>query len=198
MLPQRRVVLLTGNRDAERCPEHVGADADLLGEETPVPLLVDERLADVEENGSQSHDSTSCRSAAVVIFRSRTSPSTTRIRPPPASTSDAQSVASIGLEPRYAARSAAAVNACGVCTVTRPAAVDGLDDEPALDPLHRVGEREDGHDPVDALCERTEHTLDDRVVDERAGGVVDDHDERHHPAPLSVQRAPTRRASPRR
>ena len=42
-----------------------------LGQQPPPALLVDEGLADVEEDGFQSHDSTSARSAAVVIFSSR-------------------------------------------------------------------------------------------------------------------------------
>ena len=78
----------------------VRLQARALGEHAPPALLVDEGLADVEEDGLQSHDSTSARSAAVVTFSSRRSPSTTRILPPRASTSDAQSEASIGSVPR--------------------------------------------------------------------------------------------------
>ena len=66
----------------------------------PDPLLVDERLADVEEDGTDSQAApaarrrdTSSRSSAVVTLARRGSPSTTAIRPPDRSTSDAQSVA---------------------------------------------------------------------------------------------------------
>src|SRR5262249_30905295 len=63
--------------------------------------------------------STSARSSGEVTFRSRGSPSTTLTRPPPASTSDAQSVASRPLA--TAARRTDATNACGVWTVTSSA-----------------------------------------------------------------------------
>ena len=77
------------------------------------PRLVDERLADVEEDGLHSHDATSSRSAWVVTFSSLGSPSTTFTRPPRASTSAEQSVAS-ARSPAYASRSVATRKACGV------------------------------------------------------------------------------------
>src|SRR6185437_5515152 len=69
-------------------------------------------------HSSSSQLSTRARSAASVTFSSRGSPSTQVTRPPPASTSDAQSVAS-DTSPATARRSASARNACGVCTATR-------------------------------------------------------------------------------
>ena len=56
-------------------------------------LLVDERLADVEDDDAQSHPATVSRSASEVTLSSRGSPSTTLTRPPAASTCPAQSVA---------------------------------------------------------------------------------------------------------
>src|SRR5205823_14147045 len=56
----------------------------------PDPVLVDERVPEVEDD-RYSHDSRSSRSAGSVTFRSRRSPSTTRTRPPCASTRPAQS-----------------------------------------------------------------------------------------------------------
>ena len=58
--PELVVLLAARDRDAERRPDHVRLQTRSLGEEPPPSLLVDERLADVEEDGSQSHDSTSC------------------------------------------------------------------------------------------------------------------------------------------
>ena len=65
-MPPESVVLLPAlDRDAERGPDHVWLQARTLGEFTPPPLLVDERLADVEDDGLQSHDSTGevCRAS---------------------------------------------------------------------------------------------------------------------------------------
>ena len=80
---------------AERRPDDVRTEPDRARHLAPVALLVDERLADVEEDRlqSRSHDSTRARSSRVVTLSSRGSPGTTLMRPPARSTSDAQSVA---------------------------------------------------------------------------------------------------------
>ena len=87
-------MLLTAREHAaddaeERQARHAGG----VGERLERPRLVDERLADVEEDGLHSHDATSSRSALVVTLSSFGSPSTTFTRPPRASTSAEQSVA---------------------------------------------------------------------------------------------------------
>src|SRR5581483_8234777 len=81
---------------------------DLLALVAKVHVVVDDH---------ESHDSTSARSSASVIFSSRRSPGTTATRPPLASTSEAQSDAS-PKSPANASRSTGAANACGVCTAT--------------------------------------------------------------------------------
>src|SRR5581483_4272888 len=106
------VRLAVGDHRADERHQREPRHAALVGDALPVARLVDERLADVEDDRLYSHRDTRSRSSSVVTFSSRTSPSTTRTRPPPASTSEAQSVAS---PPRAsAAGGAAAVNACGV------------------------------------------------------------------------------------
>ena len=154
-VPPELVVLLAAlDRDAERRPDDVRLQPLPLGEHPPPPLLVDERLADVEEDRLQSHDSTSARSASVVIFSSRTSPSTTRIRPPRASTREAQSVAASGSSPAIGGTQGGRSERLRCLHGDEIRAVDGLDDEASLDPLDRVGEREPRHDAVIALPER--------------------------------------------
>ena len=93
--PEPEVLLAARDREAERGPDDVGTEPHRACHLAPVALLVDERLADVEEDRlqSRSHDSTRARSSRVVILRSRGSPGTTLMRPPARSTSDAQSVA---------------------------------------------------------------------------------------------------------
>src|SRR6185437_13727602 len=88
-----------------------------VGGRLPVPRLVDQGLADVEDDGFYSHPATRSRSAFVVTFSSRSSPSTIATRPPTASTSEAQSVPSDPAR-ASASRSTGATNACGVCTAT--------------------------------------------------------------------------------
>ena len=119
MAPERVVLLTPLDRDTERRPDDVRLQTGALGEPAPPPLLVDERLADVEDDCLQSHDSTSARSAEVVTLSSRGSPSTTATRPPLRSTSDAQSVAP-ARSPANARRSAGARKACGVCAADEP------------------------------------------------------------------------------
>src|SRR5581483_894586 len=77
------------------------------------------RVQVVVDDHADSHSSISARSAAVVTFSRRGSPSTTAILPPWRSTREAQSDASASSA--TAARSGPATNACGVCTATSPA-----------------------------------------------------------------------------
>ena len=51
MTPQGGVLLAAGNRDAERRPDHVRLQSFSIGQPAPPALLVDERLADVEDDG---------------------------------------------------------------------------------------------------------------------------------------------------
>ena len=113
MAPERRVLFPSGDRHAQRGPDDMRLQPAMICKPAPPALLVDERLADVEDDGLQSHDSTSARSAGVVTFISLRSPSTTATRPPDRSTSDAQSVAP-PRSPENALRSTGARNACGV------------------------------------------------------------------------------------
>src|ERR1700730_6698837 len=83
-----------------------------IGDALPGPRLVDESLADVEYDRCHNHDAIFARSSAVVTFRRRGSPSTTFTRPPAASTSPVQSVASV--LPAAAWRKTSATKACGV------------------------------------------------------------------------------------
>ncbi len=87
------MALAAGNRDTESSEDDVARDADQSRDAAPVAALVDERLTHVEEDGPYSHEATRSRSAFVVTFTSRGSPSTIVTRPPIASTSAAQSVA---------------------------------------------------------------------------------------------------------
>ncbi len=99
--------------------------------------------------------------------------------------------------PAYAARSASATKACGVCTATIPLAIDRLDHHAAVDQLHRVGDRKAGHDAVVALGERREDALHDRVGDERARRVVhDDHGQASSGTSTSPIRTDSARVSP--
>ena len=93
-------------------------------------------VVDDHASHASSSASTSARSSAVVTFSSRRSPSTIRTRPPAASTSPAQSLASPPWRVRAAER-------LGDECLRRldgeePGAVDRLDDGVALGPLQRV------------------------------------------------------------
>src|SRR5262245_44252988 len=66
MSPERIVLLSALDRDPERRPDDVWLQPGPRAQLAPPPLLVDERLADVEDDRAQSHDSTSARSADVV------------------------------------------------------------------------------------------------------------------------------------
>src|SRR5687768_18474740 len=93
MSPERVVLLPPLDRDPECRPHDVRLEPLSVGKPPPPELLVDECLADVEHDRLQSHDSTSARSAGVVIMRSRGSPRTTATLPPTLCTMGAQSVA---------------------------------------------------------------------------------------------------------
>lgn len=67
----------------------------------------------IDDHEGASQHSTSAKSSALVTFSRRGSPATTFTRPPRASTSDAQSLAS-DASPANASRKTDAMNACGV------------------------------------------------------------------------------------
>ena len=166
-------MLLSRRQPPEDAHEREARHARRVRRPLPHPGLVDERLADVEDHRRYSHAATRSRSALVVTFRSLGSPSTQRTRPPAASTSPAQSVASP--PPATARRSASARNACGVCTETRSSRSTVSRTRSPSTRLDGVGDGERRDDAVPALRERGEHAADDLVVDERPGGVVDEH-----------------------
>ena len=87
------------------------------------------------------------------------------------------------------------VNACGVCTVTRSARSTVSTTTPPSTRFTVSASGRTGTAPSTPSAERTEHTLDHRVVDERAGGVVDEHDERvvRHLGECGAHRLGTRR-----
>jgi hypothetical protein len=98
--PELPVLLAPFDRLPERGPQDMRAETCGSGVLAPVTLLVDEGFPDVEEDRTHPHGSlrssncsTRSRSAAVVTFARRGSPSTTATLPPCRSTSDAQSVA---------------------------------------------------------------------------------------------------------
>ena len=135
--------------------------------------LVHERLTDVEDHSGYSHAATRSRSALVVTFRSR------RVALDPA-----DATAGALDEPRAIRRVAAARDRApqrvGEERLRRlhrdqVGAVERLEDAVAVDPLDGVGEGERRDDAVPALRERGQDATDDLVVDERAGGVVDEH-----------------------
>jgi hypothetical protein len=68
------VRLLAGDRRADERHQGEARHSTVVGDPLPVARLVDERLADVEDDDAHSHDATSSRSALVVTFRSRGSP----------------------------------------------------------------------------------------------------------------------------
>ena len=140
-----------------------------------------------------SHDSTSARSAAVVTFSSRGSPSTTFTRPPRPSTSAEQSVASVaagdGLAQHRRDERLRRLHRGELAPRQR------LHDRPVLHPLDRVGEREPGHRPVPALVQRRQQALDHRVGDERPRRVVD---EDHRSVLGDLPHADPHRLGPRR
>src|SRR6188472_788747 len=119
--PKLPVLLSPLDRLAERSPDDLSGETCGSGKRAPVALLVDEGLPDVEEDRADAHDpsvsSSRCdrrsRSSAVVTFARSGSPSTTAIRPPCRSTSDAQSVAP-ARSAANAARSGSARKTCGV------------------------------------------------------------------------------------
>src|SRR3954451_19337652 len=115
-VPDVRVRVAARGQAPEDAHEREAWNAGRVRRALPQRRLVEERLADVEDDGLHSHDATSSRSSGDVTFSSRRSPATALIRPPCASTSEAQSVPS----PAAARRSASARNACGVCETTRP------------------------------------------------------------------------------
>ena len=99
--PELPVLLAALDRHAERRPDDVRAEPAAARHLAPVALLVDERLADVEEDRADRHAQPALEQplderevVGVVTFTSRGSPATTPTRPPARSTSDAQSVAS--------------------------------------------------------------------------------------------------------
>ena len=134
--------------------------------------LVDERLADVEDDRLYSHAATRARSAGVVTLRSRSSPLTIRTRPPACSRSDAQSVTLVST--RRTLASAGATNACGVWTVTSSERSRVSSDDVAVDTLDRVwtGKRRDG--ALEAIPECADHALDHLVGEHRPRRVVDE------------------------
>src|SRR3954451_6365762 len=120
-LPDVVVMVAAGREAAQHAHQRERRHSGDGGSALPHAGLVDERLADVEDNGLYSHAATRSRSAGLVTLSSRSSPGTTVTRPPAASTSEAQSVAR-SVESARAAASAArrtgATNAWGVCTAT--------------------------------------------------------------------------------
>ena len=177
-----------------------GCRPDALREHAPPALLVDQGLADVEEDRLQSGltrqwcpQPTTPRLdrftifeprrdqreiAGVVTFSRRRSPSTTRIRPPRASTSEAQSVASSGSIAAIRGAEDVGDECLRRLHGDERGAVERLDRDSPLDPLDGVGERQAGDGAVVALGERREHALDHVVGDERPSRVVDEDDER--------------------
>src|SRR5207245_9688648 len=119
-LPRVPVRSALGDRRAERRHQRERRHAGGVRDPDPRGGLVDERLADVEDDYVDSDAATRSRSARVVTFSSRSSPSTIVTRPPAASTSAAQSVACNRLLPARssAARRTGATKPCGVWTVT--------------------------------------------------------------------------------
>src|SRR5580765_7712972 len=116
-LPDAGVRLPAGGEAAEDAHQRETWNAGRVRGTFPERRLVDERLADVEDDGFHSHVATSSRSSGDVTLSSRRSPGTVLIRPPWASTSEAQS----GPSPSAARRSASARKACGVCEATSSA-----------------------------------------------------------------------------
>src|SRR5262245_2320430 len=116
-LPDPVVVSAACRKAAEDTHEREARHARRVRGALPHPGLVDERLADVEDDRLQSQAATRSRSACSVTLIRRRSPGTTLTRPPLASTSAAQSVASAS--PLAAARSVGQTNAWGVCAPTR-------------------------------------------------------------------------------
>ena len=112
-----------------------------------------------------------------MILSSRRSPSTTAMRPPVRSTSDAQSVAP-ARSPANARRSTGARNACGVCAATSSERSTVSATTPSRTRFRVSATGKNGHDAVVALAEWREQPLDDGVVHERSRRVVDEHDER--------------------
>src|SRR5437899_12921065 len=92
--PDAVVGLAAGREAAEYAHQREPRDAGSVGGRFPHLRLVDERLADVEDDRLYSHERTRSRSDGVVTLSRRSSPSTVVIRPPAASTIDAQSVPS--------------------------------------------------------------------------------------------------------
>ena len=107
-----------------------------------------------------------------MILRFVGDPSTTTTLPPPASTSVASSVASAPVA--WAARSAAARNAWGVCTATTPSRSTA----PPHPGPQRVAHRHPGHSGVGPRPHGVDDGREQVGAGQRSGAVVDDDDAR--------------------
>ena len=87
------MVLAAGGQPSEHAHQREARHAGYVGSTLPHAGLVDQSLSDVEDDRLHSQAAICSRSAFVVTFSSRGSPSTHFTRPPRASTSDEQSVA---------------------------------------------------------------------------------------------------------
>src|SRR5205823_11978969 len=75
-LPDAAVMLAARRQPAENAHHGEARHADGVGGALPPARFVDERLADVEDDGLYSHPRTRSRSSGVVTLSRRSSPST--------------------------------------------------------------------------------------------------------------------------
>ncbi len=153
--PQSAVVLLAArDRHAERGPDDMRLQAPLrrrAGATTAPRRRASRRRR--RRRAFRATTRRAPRSAGVVTFSSRGSPSTTATRPPPRSTSDAQSVAP-SRSPANAAPERRREERLRRLGRDETVAVDGLHDDAVANALERVGDRERRDRAVEALAER--------------------------------------------
>ena len=205
MPPQLPVLLAALDRHAERRPDDVRADTGCRGDLAPVPLLVDERLADVEEDGADAP-----RSAAVfqqsldeLEIVGRRDLHEPRVAgddaDPPAGPLDERRAVRRARRapPRTRPRSRSATNACGVCTATRLSRSTVSATTPPSTRLTVSRERQPGNDAVEPFAEPPSTARSPRR--RREGARRRGRARRARPAgPRRARCAPTRPASPRR
>ncbi len=227
VVPERPVVFASLDRHAERREHDVRLETGCAGHLAPDPLLVDERLADVEEDRANRHlglglglglGLRACEQPLdereIVDGRDLREPRIAGDDADPAAgalDSDAQSVAP-ARSPAYAARSRSARKACGVWTATSSSRGTVSTTTPRSTRLTVSRSGSPGTTPSTPSASPPSSALEDGVVDERPRGVVHEHDERvvgdlgeRVPDGLGARRAarhdrrrPSRRRAPRR
>ena len=189
-LPDARVRLAARGQAAEDAHQREARNARGVGGALPQRRLVEERLADVEDDGLHSHDATSSRSSR---RRDLEQPRVARDRLDPAA---------LRLDERGAVRPLAGGSAAQRIGEERlrrlrhdePVAVERLDDLVPLDALHRVRDGKHRHRAVVALGQRRDARGRGRRRSRAAAPRRGRRSPPPRPAPPRARPGPSRRA----